>query len=210
MTSYAKRVRLFAAGLSGLAGFVDAIGFISLGGFFVSFMSGNTTRLGVGLARNPDAALLAIGLIALFVTGVMAGTLTRRFTPWRAAASVLLLVAALLALAARLEAQGWPTAAAAAMVLAMGAENTVFEREGEVHIGLTYMTGTLVRLGQHLTAAMLGGPPLAWLSYLLLWLGLAGGAAAGALLYPVLGPGTLWLASGAALGFAGIAAVLMT
>ncbi|MDB5521663.1 MAG: hypothetical protein JWQ82_1260, partial [Tardiphaga sp.] len=36
--------------LSGLAGYIDTIGFISLGGFFVSFMSGNTTRLGIELA----------------------------------------------------------------------------------------------------------------------------------------------------------------
>ena len=36
--------------LAALAGFVDALAYISLGGFFASFMSGNTTRLGVGLA----------------------------------------------------------------------------------------------------------------------------------------------------------------
>lgn len=33
-------------GLSALASYVYAIGFIELGGFFVSFMSGNSTRLG--------------------------------------------------------------------------------------------------------------------------------------------------------------------
>jgi uncharacterized membrane protein YoaK (UPF0700 family) len=209
MNRYAKRVRLFAAGLSGLAGFVDAIGFISLGGFFVSFMSGNTTRLGVGAAGDAHAVLLATGLVALFVTGVMAGTLVRRVTPWRHGASVLLLVSVLLALAALAGMAGAGPPAAAVMALAMGAENAVFERDGEVHIGLTYMTGTLVKLGQHLTAAMLGGPPLAWLSYLLLWLGLAGGAAMGALVYPVLGLAALWLASAAALAFAAMASVLL-
>ncbi|WP_164153920.1 DUF1275 family protein, partial [Stenotrophomonas maltophilia] len=34
--------------LAALAGFVDALAFTSLGGFFASFMSGNSTRLGVG------------------------------------------------------------------------------------------------------------------------------------------------------------------
>ena len=39
-----------ACTLSALAGYVDGIGFIHLGGLFVSFMSGNSTRLGVTLA----------------------------------------------------------------------------------------------------------------------------------------------------------------
>lgn len=33
------------------------------------------------------------------------------------------------------------------MALAMGAENNVFERNGEVSIGVTYMTGSLVGSG---------------------------------------------------------------
>ncbi|MFX6760099.1 DUF1275 family protein, partial [Acinetobacter baumannii] len=42
---------LLACALSGLAGFVDGIGFLHLGGLFVSFMSGNSTHLGVSLAE---------------------------------------------------------------------------------------------------------------------------------------------------------------
>ena len=59
-----------ACALSALAGYVDGIGFIHLGGLFVSFMSGNSTRMGVSLADGhwQDAAQ-ALGLIALFVTG---------------------------------------------------------------------------------------------------------------------------------------------
>jgi uncharacterized membrane protein YoaK (UPF0700 family) len=209
MNRYDRRARLLAAGLSALAGFVDATGFIALGGFFVSFMSGNTTRLAVGLARGSPSALIAAGLIGAFVAGVILGTLAGRVARGRRAATVLLLVAALLAAAAACGACGFLPGAAAAMAMAMGAENAVFEHEGEVRVGLTYMTGTLVKLGQHLTAALLGGPKLAWLSYLLLWLGLAAGAVAGALAWPLLGLSALWIAAGATVLFAGAAAKLL-
>jgi uncharacterized membrane protein YoaK (UPF0700 family) len=206
MTRYDRRAKLLAAGLSALAGFVDATGFIALGGFFVSFMSGNTTRFAVGLAQGSVSAAIALGLIGIFVLGVMAGTLVGHFATRQRAASVLALVALLLAAAALLGMAGHAAPAAAAMALAMGAENAVFAPNGEVHIGLTYMTGTLVKFGQHLCAAFLGGARWAWWPYLLLWLGLASGAVTGALAYPHLGLGNLWLAALAAGGFAVIAA----
>src|SRR5580704_4842857 len=71
-----RRNLALACALSAMAGYVDAIGFLHLGGLFVSFMSGNSTRLGVSLAAGqwPNAAE-AIGLIALFVIGAAAGSL---------------------------------------------------------------------------------------------------------------------------------------
>src|ERR1700692_803351 len=42
-----------ACALSALAGYVDAIGFLHLGGLFVAFMSGNSTRMGVSLGEGP-------------------------------------------------------------------------------------------------------------------------------------------------------------
>src|SRR5882757_10886260 len=49
MLNSSRNVAL-ACALSALAGYVDGIGFIHLGGQFVSFMSGNSTRMGVSLA----------------------------------------------------------------------------------------------------------------------------------------------------------------
>lgn len=198
MTRYDRNSRILAAGLSALAGYVDAIGFLKLGGFFVSFMSGNSTRLGVGLAEGSMHAAIAAGLVAGFVTGVVCGTLAGRAAGAHRRMAVLLLVAALLALAAAFGAAGFAGGAVGAMVLAMGAENAVFERDGEVQIGLTYMTGTLVKLGQRLAGALTGGDRRAWRSYLFLWLGLVAGATAGAAIYPHLGLNALWIAAAAA------------
>ena len=44
----------------------------------------------------------------------------------------------------------------AASALAMGMANNVFTKDGEVTVGVTYMTGALVRFGQGLAARMSG------------------------------------------------------
>ena len=43
-------LRALQLGLSGLAGLLDATGFLIANGYFVSFMSGNTTQLGVRIS----------------------------------------------------------------------------------------------------------------------------------------------------------------
>ncbi|HEX4304107.1 MAG TPA: YoaK family protein [Rhizomicrobium sp.] len=197
MIRHDRTAQAMAVALSTLAGYVDAIGFITLGGFFVSFMSGNSTRFAVGLVHGAPSAFLPLALIGVFVAGVMLGSLVGHIAAARRRPAVLSLIAVLLAAAALLGVAA-PRLSAFVLALAMGAENAVFERDGEVQIGLTYMTGTLVKFGQRAVGALLGGERWAWAPYLLLWLGLVTGALAGAILFSRLGPGALWIAAGAA------------
>lgn len=208
MLRYNLKLRVLAACLSALAGYVDALGFIELGGFFVSFMSGNSTRLGVGLEGVRESANWSIAgaLIATFVAGVVFGTVVGRFAYLRRHVVLLLLVSLCLAAAATCHGFGLSIPAVGLMAFAMGMENTVFEREGEVSIGLTYMTGTLVKMGQRMAMALMGGPRLAWMAYFGLWLGLISGAFAGALIYPHMGLNALWFAAFAAAGLAFVSA----
>ena len=187
---------MLALCLAALAGAVDAMGYLTLKGFFVSFMSGNSTRLAVGLAQGVRRnILIAGGLIGLFVLGVIVGELVRR--PLRRRRSRLLgIVALLLALAALAASLGSEPAAIALATLALGAENAVMQRAGTISIGVTYMTGTLVKLGHGIAAALLGGARWEWLPYLLLWGSLAAGSMVGALLFAWLGLQGLWLAAG--------------
>jgi uncharacterized membrane protein YoaK (UPF0700 family) len=194
MLKHDREVRSLAACLSAVAGYVDALGFLAVGGFFVSFMSGNTTRLGVGVAGRSVHAAIAAGLIFAFVVGVVAGSLVGRFAVSRRRFAILAFVAAMLALAAVLGGFGETGLAVGAMALAMGAENAVFERDGEVSIGLTYITGTLVKVGQRIAGALAGADPFAWAPYLMLWAALATGAVAGAAVYPLVGLQALWAA----------------
>ena len=196
MKDYRRREVALAAGLSAVAGYVDAIGFLKLGGFFVSFMSGNSTRLGVGLAMGQWATVrTALALIGLFVAGVVLGALVARRAGEGRRSIVLALEAALLAASAGLFTAGLDAAGVAAMVLAMGAENAVFQRNGDVGVGLTYMTGALVKAGQRIAAALTGGDRWAWGPYALLWIGLTTGGALGATAYLRLGVVAVWAAA---------------
>lgn len=204
MIRYKRRHRIMAVSMALLAGYVDALGFLKLQGYFVSFMSGNSTQLGVNLGRGPAETLLPAILIASFVAGVVLGSLASHLLPRWNRAATLGLVAALLALAAGLNWVFPSNWVAMTLAIAMGAENTVFERDGEVSVGVTYMTGTLVKVGQRIVTAILGGDRTAWLWYLLLWLGLVVGAMIGALVYRRIELNGLW--AGAA--FATFLAVL--
>lgn len=202
MTRYTVRARLLATCLAALAGYVDATAFMQAGGFFVSFMSGNTTRLGVSLAAGSGQALFAAALIATFLAGVVTGSLVGNFARARRGPVVLMLVTLLLVIAAMLTSVGEPVWAVFPMALAMGVENAVFEKDGDIGIGLTYMTGALVKAGQRFATALLGGERLGWAPYLLLWMGLALGSVAGAWASLWLGGGGLWLAAAIAAGLA--------
>lgn len=192
---------LAASSPSGLAGFVDAVGFISASSYFVSFMSGNTTRLGVALGTDPAQALLPALLIIGFLGGVTAGALIAlRAGPLRKPA-VLACVAALLLAGAAARAVGSERLMLLALVLAMGAINNTFQRGGEVTVGLTYMTGVLVRLGQGFALWLAGKAERGWAAWGALWSGLLCGAVLGAFLQSHLPMGCLWIA--------GIAAALM-
>jgi uncharacterized membrane protein YoaK (UPF0700 family) len=188
-----------ACALSMVAGYVDGIGFIHLGGLFVSFMSGTSTRMGVSVAGSDwyDAAE-ALGLIALFVAGATLGGLIARGRSRYRQAWIVLAEAALLCVAALLNAYGWSPAAITVIVVAMGLENAVFQVDGGGGLGVTYITGALVKVGQFLAAVLTGGDRWAWIPNLLLWAALAIGAVLGGLAYHRFGLAAIWLAAGVA------------
>lgn len=174
--------RLLAYGIAALAGYVDATGFLAADRYFVSFMSGNTTRLGVELAQGATPAAVAGGLIVGFTLGVTLGAIVAERTLRRRKSTVLGLCCALLLLAALGHALGSIPAFLGGSVLAMGAINNVFRRDGGVALGVTYMTGALVRIGEGLASLLTGqkGRKGA-LASLILWASLASGGLAGAL-----------------------------
>ena len=175
---------------SAAAGLVDVTAFIGFGGFFASFMSGNTTRLAIGVASAPVEALVAAALLAAFVAGVAIATMLERRAALPAPAR-LMPPALLIALSALLG-SGGGSAALLLLAAGMGMLNVAL---GDRGIGLTYMTGTLVRLGKAL-GRRLAGEPAGELAAqdLLLWTSFVAGGLIGAGLFARFGMDGLWIA----------------
>lgn len=170
--------------LVALAGCVDGIGWLRLEGFFVSFMSGNTTQLGVAATGGGGARALLFGVaVGLFTAGALAGFAAARVAGRRREAVVLAAVAAALLLAWRLPgmAGGLP-AAAFALLPAMGALNAALPGVG----GITFVTGALVRFAEQTVAALAGEAGAPWRSHLAAWAALAVGAGCGGWLHSAL------------------------
>ena len=191
--------------LAGLAGWVDAAGVTSSDGVFASFMSGNTTDLAVSTVQRDWLEVAVLGaVLGLFVVGVMVGELLEPLAGWFGRPLIFGLEAVMLALGAAVH---WrlvtmPALAAFApclLAFAMGLQNAAMHRAGGISIGVTYVTGTLVHLGQALAdvARFKGGGRKA-LQYGALWLSLACGAGLGALAMSVSPVGGLSVAAGVA------------
>ncbi|RZK18404.1 MAG: DUF1275 domain-containing protein [Hymenobacter sp.] len=188
-----------------LAGFVDAYSFVQFQKLFVSFMSGNTTSLGVAAAHLDRDKLHQLPLVlSLFVGGVVLGSLVHRWAGRRAAPVLLGVVAALLGLAYR-----FPALAVWGLTLGMGMLNASVHEVGEHKVSLTFVTGALVKFGAGL-ANLLSGQPQSgeWLWQASLWLAFVAGAFAGSLALLHLPHHALLLAAGLSLGLAGAASLV--
>jgi len=174
--------------LTGCAGFIDTIGFIELGGFYTSFMSGNTTQLGTGAIRA-DLVLLPLGLIVMFFLGSFAGSLLALRSPRWGPSLVLAFVIATIAITLGLMLAGIPPASAMLILAAgAGAQNATLPFNGGARLGTTFVSGTLFAAGQDLAGAIAGtSPKWRWLQHLQVWAALLLGALAGASSYGSLG-----------------------
>jgi uncharacterized membrane protein YoaK (UPF0700 family) len=180
--------------LTASAGLIDAVGFIELGGYFTSFMSGNTTQGGAALVEAAwPTVLLTASLIGLFFIGGVLGSLAAFSSARWGATAVCAAVMTGVALTLILSLSGFPaTQAMLVLAASAGAQNAILPMRGAVRLGATFVTGTLYTAGQDLALAVRGAAPkLRWLQHLAIWFGLFGGAAIGALLYRWLGIGTL-------------------
>lgn len=186
--------------LTASAGFVDAIAFLELGGFFASFMSGNTTQLGIAIAGQPDVMgnvviWLPAALIALFFVGAFFGTLAVRAYRKDGSLAVMASVVIVLLLVSILRREGLALVHPVLLLAAaMGAQNAAVQPIGSARLGATYVTGTLFNSAADLAGSLRGEVPRwRWLQHFAVWFSLMVGAVCGGLAHYFIGLDALFI-----------------
>jgi len=152
--------------LGGCAGFLDAVGYLTVG-IFIANMTGNTVLLGIfaGHAQWGLAGRASLVLAAFFAGAMVATAVLRR---WRRLAGVMAAEAVLLLLAVA----AWGVVRArpphtlpesgAFLVIAllggaMGMQSAAVRRVGEQPLATTFITGNMTSLAVHVTGLLTAG-----------------------------------------------------
>jgi uncharacterized membrane protein YoaK (UPF0700 family) len=151
-----------AAFLTWLAGFVDAIGFISLGHIYTANMSGNSVSLGVqGAAQNWPEVIRRFWPVATYVAGLLYCRLliefgARQRIRWIASYAWLSEIALLAPVGLWPSNPGGQSPTAFGFVgllaVAMGIQNATLTHFGSVKLNTGFVTGSLVKFGEQLTS----------------------------------------------------------
>jgi oxalate decarboxylase len=142
---------VFAMSLTCMAGYLDAVGYTHLAGLYVSFMSGNSTRLGIAIAEGDRALLVPCAVVIVgFLTGAFIGSwigdAVSRFKLTAVLATEIALL--LLTIALSLGTAGY--AAQLPICVAMGIQNAAHETIAGADLGKSFITGFLFNLGKAL------------------------------------------------------------
>jgi len=173
--------------LAALAGVLGATAYTHSAGYFVTFMTGNAQRAVLGFFRGDVVLSISAGLLVLcFVAGVVIASVCRRHF-WVAhphGPTVLTTFSLVAATVVDVFDEGWEEAnldfgPILLVAFGIGALNTSFVKDGEVSVPLSYVTGTLVKMGQGIERHIAGGKAADWLGYFLLFASFALGAALG-------------------------------
>ncbi len=173
--------------LAVLAGVLGATAFTHSAGYFVTFMTGNAQRAVLGYFRGDVLLSITAALLMLcFVAGVVIASVCRRHF-WVAhphGPTVLTTFSLVAATVVDVIGEGWEEnlldfAPIMLVVFGIGALNTSFVKDGEVSVPLSYVTGTLVKMGQGIERHIAGGKASDWLGYFLLFASFVSGATVG-------------------------------
>jgi uncharacterized membrane protein YoaK (UPF0700 family) len=143
---------LWAALLAGIAGYVDAICFLRLGGAFAANMTGNLVEVGLSAAQGHwGNAAWCVSLLVAFFLGVLVARLILRT---HQSPRLSLLIEAAIIIVAAGDLLG--IAAVPALAVAMAMQNEAVTH-GIVAVNVGFVTGEIQRLGERLVAETVPG-----------------------------------------------------
>ena len=155
-----RRQTLLAVCIALTAGYLDAYALLKLG-VFISFMSGNTTMAALRIGEGHISSALAPALaIPCFVVGSFAGTCVTTYPKAYAHRLLFLIGANLLIIVAVLAPlESLKLVGIAVLAVATGLLNHALSHIGSESVSLTFVTGTLSRIGSHLGLGIRVVPP---------------------------------------------------
>jgi uncharacterized membrane protein YoaK (UPF0700 family) len=143
-----------------MAGYLDGYGFFFLK-TYVSFMSGNTTSTGLKIGQGAfHAAIPSAIAIVFFVAGSFLGNALIQSKLRHSHRLVFGLIAILLAILTVLHMNGLSQVnfEIVFLCLSMGLANPALSKIGAEAVSVTFVTGTLSRIGGYLASAVAGKP----------------------------------------------------
>lgn len=153
--SLAKAQEKRAIALALIAGYLDAFGYLTLG-TYVSFMSGNTTQAGCKLAgKNFGETIFLLLAVISFVMGVFAGTVLSHSRAFQSKRLRVGLISGSLILIMVCAVSGFLNRWFGVVMLsaALGIMNTLLSQVDGEPVNITFITGTLTKVGRHLAMA---------------------------------------------------------
>jgi uncharacterized membrane protein YoaK (UPF0700 family) len=195
------------AALAAVAGYVEVVGFMDVGGIYPGIMTGNTVQLGLTFAKAQWVRLAIVGFaVALFFLGGIISSLIKRNLRRPPLELILMAAILIIASAARLHAPLRVAVELPLLALAMAMQGETISTFGGVSLQTIVVTNNMVKFSDALVGRYLPAreakqshkvpelrevlmPGLAWLSYSV---GAGAGASAAALLQlPLLVPAVI-------------------
>lgn len=187
---YNGREMILAAVLAALAGATGAAAWLYSSGWYVTFMTGNTERLILEHIKGAHAlGISALVTVLTFVLGVIVATLARLYVWTKARHGATVLTATSTVAASASDAafsspnDEFGIAPVLCLAFGLGALNTSISRKGEVVMPLSYVTGTLVKIGQGVGLHIAGKKRWGWVAHASTYAGFLLGAGVGGLLF---------------------------
>jgi uncharacterized membrane protein YoaK (UPF0700 family) len=149
------------AALSAIAGYVEVIGFMDVGGIYPGIMTGNTVQLGLTLAKAQWARFGTIGFaVGMFFIGGIISSLIKRHLRWPPLELMLMAALLLVASAVRLYAP-WRTGIELPLLaIAMAMQGETLSRFGGVSLQTIVVTNNMVKFSDALVGRYLSRPGL--------------------------------------------------
>ncbi|MBK2401784.1 YoaK family protein [Erysipelothrix sp. strain 2 (EsS2-6-Brazil)] len=139
----------FAYVFSFISGYLDVLGILAIGGVFLSFMSGNSTRLGIHLINQEWIEVLRYVLVLIsFVLGSFIGNLFCTGSHAQSIKKILELDILCLVVALAFQFTTYQTWSFPLISFAMGIQNKAQVEVNNATIGKGFMTGVLYGIGE--------------------------------------------------------------